>query len=82
MGFNTGISQTPIIPIIIGEASLAREFSQKLFQEGVFAQSITFPTVPRGKARLRTIVTATHSRDDLDFALNKMETVGKKLGII
>ncbi|MBT9164756.1 MAG: 8-amino-7-oxononanoate synthase/2-amino-3-ketobutyrate coenzyme A ligase [candidate division WS2 bacterium] len=82
MGFNTGISQTPITPIITGEASVAREFSQNLFQEGVFAQSITFPTVPRGKARVRTIVTATHSREDLDFALTKMEIVGKKLGII
>ncbi|MBT9174477.1 MAG: 8-amino-7-oxononanoate synthase/2-amino-3-ketobutyrate coenzyme A ligase [candidate division WS2 bacterium] len=82
MGFNTGISQTPITPIITGEASVAREFSQNLFQEGVFAQSITFPTVPRGKARVRTIVTATHSRKDLDFALTKMEIVGKKLGII
>ena len=82
MGFNAGISQTPITPIIIGEASLAREFSQNLFKEGVFAQSITFPTVPRGRARIRTIVTATHSREDLDFALTKMEIAGKKLGII
>lgn len=82
MGFNTGISQTPITPIITGEASVAREFSHNLFQEGVFAQSITFPTVPREKARVRTIVSATHSREDLDFALTKMEIAGKKLGII
>jgi len=82
LGFNTGESQTPITPIIVGEAALAHQFSRELFQEGVFAQGIGYPTVPHGKARIRTIVTATHTRADLEEALAILERVGKRLKII
>jgi glycine C-acetyltransferase len=82
LGFNTGASQTPITPVIVGDAALAHEFSRQLFQEGVFAQSLGFPTVPHGKARIRTIVTATHTRDELSRALEILETIGKKLKIV
>jgi glycine C-acetyltransferase len=81
-GFNTGISETPITPVIVGEAALAHEFSRQLFQQGVFAQGIGYPTVPQGKARIRTIVTATHTREELSRALQILEIVGKKLKII
>jgi glycine C-acetyltransferase len=81
-GFNTGRSESPITPVIVGEAAMAAQMSDRLFQAGVFAQSIGFPTVPRGQARLRTIVTATHSRDDLDYALEMFGKVGKELGVI
>jgi len=82
LGFNTGMSETPITPVIVGDAALAHEFSRQLFQEGVFAQSVGFPTVPVGKARIRTIVTATHTKVDLSRALEILEAVGKKLRII
>jgi glycine C-acetyltransferase len=82
LGFNTGRSESPITPVIVGEAPLAAEMSDKLFKAGVFAQSIGFPTVPRGQARLRTIVTATHSREDLQYALDMLEKTGKELGVI
>jgi glycine C-acetyltransferase len=82
LGFNTGRSESPITPVIVGEAPLAAQMSDKLFQAGVFAQSIGFPTVPRGLARLRTIVTATHTRDDLQYALDMFGKVGKELGVI
>ncbi len=82
LGFNTGMSETPITPVIVGDAALAHEFSRQLFQQGVFAQSIGFPTVPHGKARIRTIVTATHTREELTRALAILEEVGKKLRII
>ena len=82
LGFNTGMSETPITPVIVGDAALAHEFSRQLFQEGVFAQSVGFPTVPVGKARIRTIVTATHTEVDLSRALEILEAVGKKLRII
>ena len=82
LGFNTGRSQSPITPVIVGEAPLAAQMSDKLFQAGVFAQSIGFPTVPRGMARLRTIVTATHTREDLQYALDMFGKVGKELGVI
>jgi glycine C-acetyltransferase len=81
-GFNTGRSESPITPVIVGEAALAAEMSDKLFHAGVFAQSIGFPTVPRGLARLRTIVTATHTEEDLQFALDTFTRVGKELGVI
>ena len=81
LGFNTGMSETPITPVIVGDAALAHEFSRQLFQQGVFAQSIGFPTVPQGKARIRTIVTATHTRDQLSRALSILESVAKKLRI-
>jgi glycine C-acetyltransferase len=82
MGFNTGLSASPITPVIVGEAPLAAQMSDRLFKEGVFAQSIGFPTVARGKARLRTIVTATHTRDDLQYALDMFGKVGKELGVL
>jgi len=82
LGFNTGRSQTPITPVIVGEGALAMKLSDELFKQGVFAQGIAFPTVPRDKARVRTIVTAMHTREDLDIALDKFAKVGKKLGII
>jgi glycine C-acetyltransferase len=82
LGFNTGMSETPITPIIVGDAALAHEFSRQLFAEGVFAQGIGFPTVPKGKARIRTIVTATHTEAELSQALQILEKVAKTLGII
>jgi len=82
LGFNTGVSETPITPVIVGDAALAHEFSRQLFAAGVFAQSLGFPTVPEGKARIRTIVTATHTQEELTRALEILESVGKKLKII
>jgi len=82
LGFNTGVSETPITPVIVGEAAVAHEFSRELFSAGVFAQSIGYPTVPHGKARIRTIVTATHTQGELSRALEILEKVGKKLRII
>jgi glycine C-acetyltransferase len=82
IGFNTGMSETPITPVMVGDAALAHQFSRELFQEGVLALGIGFPTVPVGKARLRTIVTATHTREELSRALRVFETIGKKLKII
>jgi len=82
LGFNTGQSQTPITPVIVGDAALAHQFSRELFAAGVFAQGIGFPTVPEGKARIRTIVTATHTQEELTRALRILEEVGKNLKII
>ena len=82
LGFNSGMSETPITPIIVGDAALAHEFSRQLFAAGVFAQGIGFPTVPQGQARIRTIVTATHTEEELTRALGIMAEVGKKLKII
>ena len=82
LGFNTGMSETPITPIIVGDAALAHQFSRDLFAEGVFAMSVGFPTVAVGKARIRTIVTSTHTEEELTQALQILEKVGKKLGII
>jgi len=81
-GFNTGISETPITPVIVGDAKLAHELSRALFEGGVLATGIGFPTVPKGKARVRTIVTATHTRAELDRALEVFAAVGKRLGIV
>ena len=81
-GFNTGVSETPITPVIVGEARMAHLLSAALFEGGVLATGIGFPTVPEGKARVRTIVTATHTRAELDRALEVFERVGKKLGIL
>jgi glycine C-acetyltransferase len=81
-GFDTGISETPITPVIVGEAKLAHELSRALFQEGVLATGIGFPTVAKGRARVRTIVTATHTKDELDRALDVFQKVGKRLGIL
>lgn len=82
LGFNTGKSETPITPVIAGEDKLAIELSKRLFEEGVFAQSIVFPTVPRGGARVRTIVTAAHTKEDLDEAIKAFEKVGRELSLI
>ncbi|HVH55144.1 MAG TPA: glycine C-acetyltransferase [Vicinamibacterales bacterium] len=82
LGFNTGMSESPITPVIAGEGSRAMKLSDRLFEEGVFAQGIAFPTVARDKARVRTIVTATHSREDLQYALDKFEKVGRELRLI
>ena len=81
-GFDIGHSETPITPVMLGEAPLAQEFSRRLFEEGIFAQAIGYPTVPRGKARIRVMISATHSREDLDFALDKFEKIGKELGVL
>jgi glycine C-acetyltransferase len=81
LGFNTGVSESPITPVIVGDAALAMKLSDQLFDAGVFAQGIGFPTVARDKARVRTIVTATHTRDELQFALDAFAAVGRQLGI-
>lgn len=82
LGFDTGQSETPITPVMLGEANLAQQFSQELFTLGIFATPIWFPTVPKGKARIRVMVSAAHSRNDLDQGLEGFARVGKKLGVI
>jgi len=82
LGFNTGVSETPITPIMLGEAPLAQQFSREMFEEGVFAMAIGFPTVPQGKARIRVMISASHDRDDLGQGLEAFAKVGKKLGVI
>jgi glycine C-acetyltransferase len=82
LGFNTGLSATPITPVMLGEAPLAQQFSRALFENGVFAMAIGFPTVPRGKARIRVMISAAHSRSDLDFGLEAFAKVGRSLGVI
>jgi glycine C-acetyltransferase len=82
LGFNTGTSESPITPVIVGDAARAMKLSDELFQEGVFAQGIGFPTVARDTARVRTIVTATHTRDELQFALEAFGKVGRAVGVI
>ncbi len=82
LGFDTGQSVTPITPIMLGEARLAQEFSRRLFEAGVFAMAIGYPTVPKGKARIRVMISAMHSREDLDFALDAFARVGRALGVI
>ncbi len=81
-GFDTGNSETPVTPVMVGDSAKAKELSKRLFDEGVFALAIVFPTVPKGKERLRTIVTAGHTRKDLEFAAAKFAKVGKEMGII
>ena len=82
LGFNTGLSESPITPVIVGDGALAMKLSDRLFEKGVFAQGIAFPTVAKDKARVRTIVTATHTKDELQFALDVFATVGRDLGIL
>lgn len=82
LGFNVGTSATPIVPVMLGEAALAQEFSRKLFENGVFAMAIAFPTVPKGQARIRVMNTAAHSQQDLEEALSVFEMVGKATGVI
>ena len=82
LGFDTGKSETPITPIMLGEAQLAQDFSKSLFENGIFATSIGYPTVPQGKARIRVMISAAHSKDDLDKGLEGFKMVGKELGVI
>jgi len=82
LGFDTGASETPITPIMIGGEAEAMRFSDQLFEHGVFALGIAYPTVPRGKARVRTIVTAGHTRDDLSRALDACGAVGRAMGLL
>jgi glycine C-acetyltransferase len=82
LGFDTGQSETPITPVMLGEAKLAQTFSRRLFEEGVFAMAIGFPTVPEGMARIRVMVSAMLGRDDLDHGLAKFAQVGRALGMI
>jgi glycine C-acetyltransferase len=82
LGFDTGISESPITPVIAGDGAKANALSDGLFGAGVFAQAIGFPTVARDRARVRTIVTATHTRDDLQYALDAFARVGKQIGLI
>jgi len=80
LGFDTGLTQTPITPVMLGDVQLAREFSRQLFEEGIFAMALGFPTVPIGKARIRVMISAAHSQDDLQQALEAFDRVGKRLG--
>ncbi len=82
LGFDTGVSETPITPVMLGEAPLAQQFSRELFENGVFAMAIGFPTVAKGKARIRVMISAAHDRDDLGQGLEAFAKVGKKLGVI
>jgi glycine C-acetyltransferase len=82
MGFNTGGSETPITPVIVGESSLALELGDELFKDNIFVKPIVYPLVAKDKARVRTIVTAIHTKEELDQALNAFEKAGKKLNII
>jgi glycine C-acetyltransferase len=82
LGFDTGVSETPITPVMMGESAVAQKFSARLYDEGVFAQSVVYPTVALDKARIRTIVTAEHTKDQLDRSLEAFVKVGKELGLI
>jgi glycine C-acetyltransferase len=82
LGFDTGVSETPITPVMLGEAPLAQQFSRELFEEGVFAMAIGFPTVAKGRARIRVMISASHDRDDLGQGLEAFARVGRKLGVI
>lgn len=81
-GFDVGKSETPITPVIVGEAQTAKDLSAALFERGVFATAIVFPTVPRGTARIRVMVSAAHSREDLDEGVAQFVAVGRELGIV
>ncbi len=82
LGFDTGHSQTPIVPVMLGEAPLAQQFSRRLFEEGVFAMAIGYPTVAQGKARIRVMNSAAHSHSDIEVALETFAKVGRELGVI
>ncbi len=82
MGFDTGLSRTPIVPVMLGEAALAQQFSRRLFEEGVFAMSIAYPTVAKGKARIRVMNSAAHNHSDIEIALETFNRVGRELGVI
>jgi glycine C-acetyltransferase len=82
LGFDTGHSVTPITPIMLGEAPLAQQFSRELFEEGLFAMALGYPTVPQGKARIRVMLSAAHSQSDLNQALEIFAKVGRRLQVI
>lgn len=82
LGFDTGHSQTPITPVMLGEEALTQQFSRELFENGIFATSIGYPTVPKSKARIRVMISAAHSHEDLDKGLEAFEKTGKSLGVI
>jgi glycine C-acetyltransferase len=82
LGFDTGHSETPITPVMIGSEAKTMEFSKELLNEGVYVSGIVFPTVPLGTGRLRVMISASHTKEDLDFAVSKFEKVGKSLGIL
>jgi glycine C-acetyltransferase len=82
LGFDTGKSMTPITPVMLGEVTLAREFSRRLYAENVFAMALGYPTVPVGLARIRVMISATHTDADLEQALQAFAKVGKDLGVI
>ena len=82
LGFDTGISETPITPVMAGDEAKAQQLAARLFEEGIFATSVVYPTVPLGKARVRTIVTSEHSRDDLQTCIDAFEKVGRELRLI
>jgi glycine C-acetyltransferase len=82
LGFDTGRTETPIVPVMLGEVALAKQFSARLFEEGVFAMALGFPTVPRGQARIRVMNTAAHTQEDLDKGLEIFTKVGRELGVI
>jgi glycine C-acetyltransferase len=82
LGFNTGHSETPITPVILGENQVAQQFSRKLFERGIFAMPIVFPTVPKGTARIRVMISASHAASDLEQGLEAFQMVGKELGVI
>jgi len=81
-GFDIGISQTPITPVMLGEAEVAHKMSKQLYEDGIFAMALGYPTVPKGKARIRVMLSAGHSKDDLKFAIDKFVKVGKELKVI
>ena len=81
LGFNTGKSETPITPVILGENQVAQQFSRKLFERGIFAMPIVFPTVPKGTARIRVMISAAHTSSDLEQGLEAFQTVGRELGV-
>jgi len=82
LGFNIGHSETPITPVMVGKEDLTMKFSKRLLDEGVFVSAIVFPTVPKGTGRLRCMISAAHTKEDLDFAIEKIEKVGRELEII
>jgi glycine C-acetyltransferase len=82
LGFDTGVSETPITPVIVGESGAAIRFSERLLEEGIFATSVVYPTVPIDSARLRTIVTAAHTDEHLERAVATFDRVGRELGLI
>ena len=82
LGFNIGNSETPIIPVMLGEARVAQDFDERLMKEKIFAHAIVYPTVPRGEARIRVQISAAHRREDLDFALDKFNEIGKESGVL